>query len=334
MTPPGENSRDSASQEDNKRAAVARAWVLHLSSGEDTEADRLAFAEWLAASDDNKRAYEKAYSIWEALGDVDGIENLLTHRDSVTEFRPRNSMTRRFLVGGAMAASLAVATGISFLLMQPAPTETLLYATVTGEIETITLSDGSRVTLGGASELTGEFTPDGRTLELVSGNAYFDIARDEARPLTVHTGDVNVRVLGTRFDIKTRPDFVAVAVDHGHVRVTSPATGSRQDLTAGEKIVSDAPHGLSEVMTFDAGQELSWRSGRLSFVDVPLRYIVADMNQYSDRPIRLSPTAPADLRLTLSFPVDQIEQVLAGLDAAYPVAIESREDDILITQDD
>jgi len=334
MTPPGENSRGSAPQDDNKRAAVARAWVLRLSSGEDTEADRLAFAEWLAASDDNKRAYEKAQSIWEALGEVDGIENLLTHRDSVTEFRPRNSMTRRFLVGGAMAASLAVATGIGFLLMQPAPTETLLYATVTGEIETITLSDGSRVTLGGASKLTGEFTPDGRTLELVSGNAYFDIARDEARPLTVHTGDVNVRVLGTRFDIKTRPDFVAVAVDHGHVRVTSPATGNRQDLTAGEKIVSDATHGISEVMTFDAGQELSWRSGRLSFVDAPLRYIVADMNQYSDRPIRLSPTAPADLHLTLSFPVDQIEQVLAGLDAAYPVAIESRQDDILITQGD
>tara|TARA_R100001132_G_scaffold23973_1_gene22649 strand:- start:220 stop:921 length:702 start_codon:yes stop_codon:yes gene_type:complete len=233
-----------------------------------------------------------------------------------------------------MAASLAVATGIGFLLMQPAPTETLLYATVTGEIETITLSDGSRVTLGGASKLTGEFTPDGRTLELVSGNAYFDIARDEARPLTVHTDDVNVRVLGTRFDIKTRPDFVAVAVDHGQVRVTSPATGSRQDLTAGEKIVSDATHGISEVMTFDAGQELSWRSGRLTFVDAPLRYIVADMNQYTDRPIRLSPTAPADLRLTLSFPVDQIEQVLAGLDAAYPVAIESRQDDILITQGD
>jgi len=332
MMPPGENSHDGAPQDDDKRAALARAWVLRLSSGEDTEADRLAFAEWLAASDDNKRAYEKAYSIWEALGDVDGIENLLNHRDSVTEFRPRKSMTRRFLVGGAMAASLTIATGIGFLLTQPAPTEALLYATATGEIETITLSDGSRVTLGGASKLTGEFTPNVRKLELVSGNAYFDIARDESRPLTVHADEVNVQVLGTRFDIKTRPDFVAVTVDHGHVRVTSSATESRQDLTAGEKIVSDATHGISEVMTFDASQELSWRSGRLSFVDAPLRYIVADMNQYSDRPIRLSPTAPADLRLTLSFPVDQIEQVLAGLDAAYPVAVQSRDGDILITQ--
>ena len=98
--------------------------------------------------------------------------------------------------------------------------------------------------------------------------------------------------------------------------------------------MSDATYGISEVMTFDASQELSWRSGRLSFVDAPLRYIVADMNQYSDRPIRLSATAPGDLRLTLSFPVDQIEQVLAGLDAAYPMAVQSREDDILIKQDD
>jgi len=57
------------------------------------------------------------------------------------------------------------------------------------------------------------------------------------------------------------------------------------------------------------------------------------MNQYSDRPVRLAPGAPAEMRLTLSFTVQQIDQVLAGLDAAYPIEVQTGSSEILISSD-
>ena len=308
--------------------------MLYLASGESSDERDDAFAEWMAASEENRRAFERANALWDGLADVDGIEDLLTEQETVAAFRPRSALSRRrLLIGGGIAASLFCAAGIGLLLARPAPAEEIQLATLTGEIETFTLSDGSRITLGGASRVTGRFTAKARQLELAAGNAYFDIARDEARPLTVNSGTVQVRVLGTRFDIKRRTDWTSVSVASGHVAVTGRAAPGRRDLLAGDKLVASVQAGLGEVQGFDAEQEASWRTGRLSFIDAPLSDIVADINQYSPRPVRLAADAPADMRLTLSFTTEQIDQMLAGLDAAYPVQVQTTDSGILISKD-
>jgi transmembrane sensor len=317
---------------DTARDAEARAWVLHFASGEGSPERERAFAAWLAESEAHRLAFERARRLWDGLADVDGVEDILTARDNVSAFAPRPPLTRRLLLGGGLAAGLACAAGVGLTFLQPAPPEAILLATARGEIRTFTLSDGSELTLGGASRVRGEFTARTRALQLVDGNAYFDIARDENRPLTVDAGGVQIGVLGTRFDIKKRAGQVSVSVDSGHVRVMAGAAVDARDLHAGDRIVSTAALRLGPVEPFDADRELSWRTGRLSFVDAPLRDIVADMNQYSDRPVRLSPGAPGDLRLTLSFSVQQIGQVLAGLDTAYPINVRENDTEIVISK--
>jgi len=333
MNKPEDISSGSVVVPDEKSAAEARAWMVHFTSGAETAAKRIAFTDWLAASDDNRQAFDVAYRAWESLADIEGIEDLLTQQNNISVLRPRPALTRRLLIGGGLAAALACAASASLWFARPVPPEAILIVTERSEIRTFTLSDGSHITLGGDSKLRGEFSRKTRDLELVAGNAYFDIARDEDRPLTVDSGELEVRVLGTRFDIKKRPDLVSVSVDSGHVRVTSQDGVDRRDLLAGEKIMANDAHRLGDVVPFDPEKELSWRSGRLSFVDTPLRYIVADMNQYSDRPVRLAPGAPAEMRLTLSFTVQQIDQVLAGLDAAYPIEVRTGSSEILISSD-
>ncbi len=310
--------------------AEARSWVLYFASGESAPEKEQAFAAWLAASPDHGAAFERARRLWDAIADADGVEDILTDQNNIKPFQPHRGMSRRLLLGGGLAASLVCTAGIGLLALQPAPPEAILLSTARGEIKTFTLSDGSEITLGGDSQVRGELTARARNLQLASGNAYFDIARDEGRPLTVDTGSVLVRVLGTRFDIKKRTGQVSVSVDSGHVRVMADAAA--RDLRAGDRIVSTAALRLGSVEPFDAEKELSWRSGRLSFVDAPLRDIVADLNQYSDRPVRLAPGAPADLRLTLSFSIQQIGQVLAGLDSAYPIDVRESDTEIVISE--
>ena len=332
MKTPGKPPQESLSATSKAHDAEARAWVLYFASSESTPEREQAFAAWLEASAGHRLAFERARRLWDGIADVDGVEDILADRDNIRALNSRPPMTRRLLLGGGLAAGLACAAGIGLLALQPAPPEAILLTTARGEIRTFTLSDGSEITLGGASRVRGEFTARGRALQLAEGNAYFDIARDESRPLTVDTGGVLVRVLGTRFDIKKRAGQVSVSVDSGHVRVMAGAAADARDLRAGDRIVSTAALRLGPVGPFDAEKELSWRTGRLSFVDAPLRDIVADMNQYSDRPVRLAPGAPADLRLTLSFSIQQIGQVLAGLDTAYPIEVRENDTEIVISK--
>jgi transmembrane sensor len=330
MKTPGETSWGAPSTPDRTQDGGARSWVLYFASGEVSLEQEQAFAAWLAESEANRLAFDRAWRLWDGLADVAQIEDILADRDNIKTFQPRPVTTRRLLLGGGLAASLAYAAGIGLMARQPAPTQDILLATPRGEIKTFTLPEGSEITLGGASRVRGEFTARKRTLQLVDGNAFFDIAHDESRPLTVDSGGVLVRVLGTRFDIKKRGGQVSVSVDRGHVQVMAEAAAVARDLRAGERILSTAALPLGAVQSFDSETELSWRSGRLAFVDAPLRDIVADMNQYSDRPVRLAPGAPADMRLTLSFSIGQIGQVLAGLDAAYPIDVRDNGTEIVI----
>jgi transmembrane sensor len=331
MKTPGDQSRGTPSGADRTQDGEARDWVLYFASGEVSPEQEQAFAAWLAESEANRLAFDRAQRLWEGLVDVAQIEDILADRDNIKTFQPRPVMTRRLLLGGGLAASLACAAGIGLMALQPTKTQEIRLATTRGEIKTFTLPDGSEITLGGASQIRGEFTSTARNLQLVDGNAFFDIARDESRPLTVDSGGVLVRVLGTRFDIKKRANQVWLSVDRGHVQVMAEAAADARDLRARDRILSTAGLPLGPVQSFDSETEFSWRSGRLSFVDAPLRDIVADMNQYSDRPVRLTPGAPADMRLTLSFSIQQIGQVLAGLDAAYPIDVRDNETEIVIS---
>ncbi|MBR9805988.1 MAG: DUF4880 domain-containing protein [Alphaproteobacteria bacterium] len=306
---------------------------MFFASGEASSEKEQAFADWIAASSANREAFDRVRRLWEGMVEVDGVEDLLLDQNNVAALKRPVVPTRRLLLGGGLAAALMCAAGVGLLARQSAPAESILIATQRGEIRTFALSDGSEITLGGASRIRGDFTEESRQLELVAGNAYFDIARDENRPLTVETDGVQVRVLGTRFDIKKRANKVSVAVDRGHVSVSADGAVDARDLLAGDRIVSTPARGLGPVETFDLQKELSWRSGRLSFVNAPLRDIVADINQYSERPVRLASGAPGDMRLTLSFSTQQIRQVLAGLDAAYPIQVQENDTEILIMKD-
>ena len=93
-------------------------------------------------------------------------------------------------------------------------------ATQVAEVRETTLPDGTRVVLGAESQLSFEVTQRVRHATVVGGDAYFAVARDSARPFTVSIGDVQVRVVGTQFEIRRRSGEVSVAVAEGTVDVS------------------------------------------------------------------------------------------------------------------
>ena len=97
--------------------AEAHAWVLYFASGENAPEKQKLFADWLAGNPDRRVAFERAGQLWDAMADVEDVENILTDQNNIETFQSRRRMSRRLLLGGGLAASLACAVGIGSLTL-------------------------------------------------------------------------------------------------------------------------------------------------------------------------------------------------------------------------
>ena len=98
-----------------------------------------------------------------------------------------------------------------------------LYSTDIGERRSITLADGSTVDLNARSKLRIEFSSAERRVELLNGQALFQVAKDKHRPFIVHSGDATVRAVGTQFDVYRKDSGTTITVLEGRVAVYSSA---------------------------------------------------------------------------------------------------------------
>jgi transmembrane sensor len=206
---------------------------------------------------------------------------------------------RRFLVasGGAVAATIIGVAGFSW----QAAAQT--YSTKRGEIRLIPLEDGSSMTLNTASTAKVRFTDQERQIELVQGEALFDVIKNAKRPFVVAAGDTEVRAIGTSFSVTRLLDApVEVVVKQGEVEVTRGTLPmvAPQRIGANTRTIvpAAAPMKTAAVAPEELGRALAWREGMLSFEDMPLRDAVTEFARYSDTRITLADPSMGDEPVT------------------------------------
>ncbi|AXE63941.1 hypothetical protein BBF93_06705 [Hyphomonas sp. CACIAM 19H1] len=330
----------------NERVArQAREWHTLMNSGVADEATRQAFEGWLHADRANKQAYFDLEQMWRDL-DFAAVSAEVDVAGALQEAaRPRRwtYSGRRAVAVLAGSAGLCLAALALFLGGVPhapagQPPATLSvevpdYATAVAEVREVLLEDGTRVTLGPKSEMNVTFTSDSRNVILLAGEAFFEVTADPQRPFFVSADDTLVRVVGTKFDVKRAPGDVHVSVLEGVVDVMKPRalepdrvrqTGAVETkrLVAGQKIIAAAS--LPAVKEIEQAQPGAWRSGRLAYEDASLSEIIADLNRYSDRPIRIAGGGVAEVRLTTAFRSSEIEAWLDVLARSQGLTLEDQ----------
>lgn len=232
-------------------------------------------------------AYERIEALWETAG------RLKTHPDTARDVAAalaRGRRKRRFArlwsrpmqIGAGLAAvATAAALTFAFAIERPAP-----YSTGLGEQRLVSLEDGSRLRLDTSTQVRVKFTPGGREVELVRGQAFFDVAHDAARPFVVVAGDQSIRALGTRFDVRRDEGDVRVTLVQGAVEVSRQSDGQTWRLTPGQGLALRG-QAVEPPRTVDVTAATSWTSGRLVFRSTPLGVAVAEVNRYSAEKIAL-----------------------------------------------
>lgn len=192
----------------------AAGWLILIEDDPDDLGRRRDFKAWLAASPEHRAAWDS----------VSRTTALLKGNGNAVRRLPKSAWR-----AAAMAACLALAA-------LPSLRHTLMgdYVTGTGRIETVRLPDGSSVRLGPDSALRVAFQGSERKVELLSGEAQFEVVHDPARPFQVTARQTTITDIGTRFDVAARDSGVSVAVAGGEVRIEPAAGQPGFDLVPGD----------------------------------------------------------------------------------------------------
>ncbi len=149
------------------------------------------------------------------------------------------------------------------------------------------LSEGTKVWLNSDSKITYpiSFVGDVREVEL-EGEAYFEVARDDKKPFFVKTKCLQVRVLGTCFNVNAYGDNgkVYTALAEGTVEVCDVKDKSALVLTSGQVAELDVLHGQSKVRLSEISlyEQLAWKESMFCFRKMPLVEILKQIERYYD----------------------------------------------------
>jgi transmembrane sensor len=232
----------------------ASEWFVEFRVGDVDAAARERFDEWVRRSPEHIRAYIEIARTYVEMPNPHGtkpldVEALIAyaksegnivplsagefsretgrtagrpHETAKVTSRPESVWLRRRALAASLLTGLVALAGMAVWQTQRYPS----YATDVGERRSLTLSDGSTVDLNARSKLRIEFSKAERRVELIEGQALFQVAKNKDRPFIVKSGEATVRAVGTQFDVDRKATGTTVTVLEGRVVVYSHAAGA------------------------------------------------------------------------------------------------------------
>ncbi|WP_275498233.1 FecR family protein [Sphingomonas pollutisoli] len=293
-TTPMEPTGPRESAADIERAAAD--WVARLDRGALSDTEQQALASWAAQDTRRAGAYARAMAV-----NLHLDRAVALGEDYVTRHQPVEAPSRRRVIAVAASAAAACAASLSIFTLQrrgAAPKRRTI-GTARGAVREVALGEGSTVTLNTMTELRPSLTDTLRKVDLLKGEALFDVAKDPKRPFVVYVGEFSVRAVGTSFTVRrTALGAVKVVVTEGIVEVTR-----RQDVLgqvhAGIAFAVDAA-ASPVIETLNPSQidsALAWRGGRIDLQGMTLAEAAEEFSRYSDLRIRVTDPAIANLHI-------------------------------------
>ena len=222
--------------------------------GESTSLEQRKLMLWLESSPENRRFYADFSANWSLHTsltspgleqDTERMLSRLNARIDAVSSTSGKHIGRKIWIGLSSAAVfVGIMVGLMLLLRTPLQDNRQMdrIANQTDDTSMMVLEDGTHVYLRPGAKLAyNVLTLKGRREAELTGDAYFDVSRDEEKPFFVKTGNIQVQVLGTAFSVSASPDASQVVLERGSVRLLS---------ASGEPLVSLQPN-----------QKALWRTG-------------------------------------------------------------------------
>ncbi len=325
-------------EEQTSIAEQAAHWWVALRDGNVSATEKREFVEWVTRAPERVEACLRLAQVHAAVSRADVRwpqvtpeelvrDALAAPDDSVVRLHPRVPREREeprrrptLQWAAGLAASVLLAACLGWWLTLSSPEQ---FQTKIGEQRSVLLADGSRVTLNTGSKIQVRLQADHRVIELLQGEALFEVAHDTRRPFDVHMGDVVVRAVGTQFDIDRRAARTVVTVVEG--RVAMIAAGSRAEhlpmLSAGDRVIVDSAGPGALQHGVNLAETTAWTQRQLVFQHRPLGEVAEEFNRYNAGRIDIRSPALRAQEVTGTFRSDDVASFVAVLEGIPGVEV-------------
>ena len=316
---------------------LAAAWFA-LMRGPEAERSRVAFDAWLARNTLHRESYSRIAEVFSLGKGLAGPTKPTVggHKVLVRQTKPAIAIVAMIAIGVSGAALWTQSNGRLRSPAYPATTSIALrrdtmrgkVQTVVGQIRTIRLADGSRLTLDTNTAVAINFDGSRRQLRVLKGRARFNVTH-EKRPFLVTAAAGTVTAHGTLFDVGIQANgAVHVRLLRGAIDVAlsdrHSGRGGRElskRLAPGQDIVF-TNNVLMPAQTIAAPIDERWPSAELNCDHLTLSAVAAQANRYSTNHIAFGETRLGLLQVSGTFRIDDPEKLAAHLAALFDLRVE------------
>lgn len=338
----------------NLRVSKYKHLIIKYLQGDATEAEQKQVEDYIAKSERNKQLFESYrgllfltqkkkvdYNIDQAWEKVQNRILANQNDENTGNTLLMKSARKRSLIRYAVSAAAAVLAIIFGLVavMQDGEVSMKKYATGLTVSSAKTLPDGSAVVLNANTRINfpDDFKKDVREVSIF-GEAFFEVSPDPDKPFIIHASGLDIKVLGTSFNVEAYPgnDYVKVTVNTGRVLVYPAATPSGQEekagklLTAGEIATYSQKSGILFKGVNDDLNVLSWKTGVLTFKEARLADVIKAFEEKYQKQFIIEDTAVLDQRLTARFENQSLDDALETLSLIFNLKFENKERHIMV----
>jgi len=315
--------------------------LIRLFSGEAEPEEKKEIADWLDLSAENKKLYSDLQEIWLSSGIQNNADDYHLE-DAVLKFKNQISKEtlnqkkqidfNRFLKYAAILI-LLLSLPLSYYIGTRNNTDDSIttISCAFGDKSSIILPDSSRVWLNSGSKLT--FSSDfknGRKVSL-EGEAFFSVAKDKNHPFRVKTAEVEVEVLGTKFNLKAYPEekSVSTTLVEGSVNISSKYQSTL--MKPDQKLVYDKESKKLVVQELtDTDPETEWKDGRFVFRNESLAELKPKLERWFDVDIVFGDDMVKDRRFTGVLGRESILEAVSYFDLSNFVSCQIQGNKIII----
>ncbi len=306
-----------------------------------TMSEENLLADWLAADAAHARVLDSLDRGWTIFDRAGNDEILAAMRAHAVQARPGVWRKWPSLVAAAavlcfvLVGTLLFAPSFRQKSVGPGQSGEIVawtrYATAHGQVRSIVLADGSTMTLDAESVALTHFVGRERSIRLLRGRGFFEVAKDPTRPFAVAAADRRVVALGTRFEVGLGTGSLQVTLLKGRVAVEPLAAGPQAVfLDPGQRFTERDGAVTIDTVGMGSEDQPGWRNGLLDLEDMPLADAVAEFNLHSHDHIVIRDPAVARIRVSGQFRAGDAARFADTITEMYPLRVVRRDGSIEI----
>jgi len=305
-----------------------------------SEEEMCEILDWIEASEENQKKYSEMKNLWVLTG-LKKVKEI-QHQKFFTKKsgEVKETSIRLWLKYAAVFAIAFLAGSLSLYFIGQKQLNHLseVYNEIqipNGEKSSITLYDGTKVWLNSGTTFKYPVAFNGGKRNVfIEGEAYFEVAKNKKKPFVIHTGEMDILVLGTKFNVYAYPedDMLYTTLEEGSVNISLPAIDKKFNLKPGEQFEYSKSAKLPQLINVDTRLYTSWKENILRFENASLAEVFKKMERWYDVKIIVDKNLDTSERYTITIKTESLREMLKVLSLTTNMKYEIKEDMVKISK--